>query len=283
MNKYRKQLTWIAGLLSFIGVACSDPNFEDYTSKLVVDGWIEQGKFAQVLLTKSTPYFGEIDSVILRKYSVTHAKVTLNNGTDEEILTLKPNHDFFPPYVYASTKIIGEVGKTYTLTIESEGQKITASTTIPKPVNLTDIWMEKNEDFDTLYSVVIQFNDEINVENYYQVFTRIGNEGRYTPTFSPNFEDKYFDGQEVKYSILKGGFNIDSKNEELYFRKDDTVSVRFCTVDRDSYLFWITFNKELANTANPFAATNSQVKTNIENGLGVWCGYGAVYYSVFNK
>ena len=73
-----------------------------------------------------------------------------------------------------------------------------------------------------------------------------------------------------------------TKNE--YFNIGDTVSIKFCTIDKDHYEFWNTFQDEVLNTVNPFASSLSVIKSNIQgDGLGIWGGYGVSYYTLIIK
>lgn len=282
MYKHTKAFLVLFILIS--SLSCNHIEFEDYESEIVVDGWIEQGQPARVLLSKSAPYFGDIDSLTLRNYALTYAKVILNDGQNEEILTLTPNSSFFPPYMYVSTEIIGEVGKSYQLTIEAEHKTVTANTTIPDPIALTDAYMHKKNHSDTLGVITIEFTDPIEKENFYMAFIKNENDNSpFQSSFSPPFQDKYFNGQNIKFDLQKGMNNALSLSNynDAFFNINDTITVKFCSIDSISFLFWLTFKKEIINTTNPFAATNSSVKSNITNGLGIWCGYGASYYTVY--
>ena len=107
--------------------------------RLVVEGWIEQGDYATVILTKNMPYFGKTDSTTLVQMINFPATVTLSNGEISETLIKTLNFDYFPPIIYRGTIIKGEIGKTYYLTINSEGKQLTASTTIPPPVKFDSL------------------------------------------------------------------------------------------------------------------------------------------------
>ncbi len=102
---------------------------------LVVEGWIESGGAPMVLLSESVPVLEnqEISPRQLLDNVAKWAKVTVSDGTRTEILTGMANPDYFPPYVYTSGTMKGEVGKTYTLTVEYKDYKATATTTIPAP------------------------------------------------------------------------------------------------------------------------------------------------------
>lgn len=273
-------------LLLFLTQGCVEPTVEtaNYNSEVVVDGWIEPGKYCQVLLTLSAPYFADIDSVSLRNYALTKAKVTVSNGAHSEILTLKPNEAYFPPYLYISTKIKGEVGKNYDITVEYGGRTTYATTTIPEPVKLDSAWFALDEESDSLGFVWLKFMDDATKKNYYRTLTQIKNvDNKYIPNYFPNFNDEFFNGQRIEVSLYKGNSNSIDKIDDFHYKIGDTISLKFCTVDKASFVFWNSFQKEILNTGNPFASTNARVTSNVSNGLGVWCGYGSSYYRIIAK
>jgi hypothetical protein len=282
MNKIKWLI--IISLIAFFGIqACDDGTIEieDYQSEVVVDGWIEPNKNCEVLLTLSAPYFSTIDSSNLGDYALTRAKVTLIGEDDQEILTLKPNTNYFPPYIYKSTRMKGEAGKNYDIVVEYGGQKITATTTIPLPIELDSTWFALEQEKDSLGLIWVKFTDNGEVKNYYRTLTQVmGEDKKFIATYFPNFNDEFFNGKPVEASLLRGNNSNTNKKDSIYFTKGDTIMLKFCTIDKNSFDFWISFQKEIANAGNPFASTNARVKSNVNNGLGIWCGYGASYYQI---
>lgn len=277
------KLSLIIVLVLFIITACQDAcvDIDDYSSEIVVDGWIENGEAAKVLLTLSSPYFGKVDSASLRDYVLTRAKVTLTSSTEEEILTLGKNEDFFPPYYYRSVQIKGEVGEAYALKVEYGGRVVQAETSIPEPSILDSIYYCKLEGNDTLGYLKTIFTDGASTKDYYRTMTKIkGEDNNYIPTYLPDFSDTYFNGQTVEKSFYKGNKSTLDKEDELYFNVGDTISFKFCKVDKVSYDFWRTLHREFVNAGSPFATTHSLVESNVSNGLGIWCGYGVSKYRI---
>jgi hypothetical protein len=273
-------------LLLFVLASCQEPDFEvdQYSSKIVVDGWIEQGKYPEVLLTLSVPYFSDVDSASLRKYVLTTATVTVDNGTTSEILTLVKNSEYFPPYMYKGTKLKGEVGKTYNLKVEYGGRTITSSTTIPALSYLTSAYFKLDSDEDSLGLIYIKFTDDVNRVNYYRTLTqRINIESKYVANYVSNYKDLHFNGSEMELTLYRGNETNLDKQDDIYYRLGDTINLKFCSVDKATYEFWYSFQQEMINTSNPFASSSARVKTNIQNGLGIWCGYGSVYYRIIAK
>ena len=57
----------------------------------------------------------------------------------------------------------------------------------------------------------------------------------------------------------------------------DTVTLKWCSIDKATYDFWSTYEYSLGTLGNPFS-TPIHVKSNISNNaLGIWAGYGAVF------
>ena len=80
-----------------------------------------------------------------------------------------------------------------------------------------------------------------------------------------------------------GAYNImhtrESKNgTQIEFDKD-IVLINFCQIDEPSLKFWRGLRRQDANGRNPFAEPKNLV-SNINNGLGVFTGYGSTYYKV---
>lgn len=266
--------------------SCNDDilKFDDYESKIVVDGWIEQGQVPIVALTKSSSYFTELYRKGFENLVVTEAKVTVSDGTIEELLTLKDSPLLFPEYAYHGNLIKGEIGKTYHLKVEYNGKTVTAFTTIPNPVALDSVWFELAEGKSKQGLIWIKFTDDENTKDYYKAITQeYEDNSNIISNFFSVFDDKYFSGETIESPLYNHNTNILSASKDMYFQKGDSVQLKFTTIDEASHKFWYSYTKEMLNGQNPFAAANSKVESNINNGLGIWCGYGVKQYVVYNK
>jgi len=276
---------YIVGLFFLALASCQVDDFEtpEYRSKIVVDGWIEQGQPARVFLTLSTPYFSEVDSATLRKLVLTHAKVSVTDGINSEVLTLKSNFDYFPPYLYESNVLTGEIGHSYNLKVEYGGVVVTSSTQIITQPNIDSVWFQEKKLNDSLGFLMLQFTDRIGVDDYYRIFAKRTKDKDFIPVQLPNLNGKLIDGKTVDVPVYRGRNDLLISNELLYFKKGDTVSLKFCSVDNLVFDFWYSLQSELINSQNPFASNNSHVKSNVFGGLGVWSGYGASYKRIICK
>jgi hypothetical protein len=259
-------------------------NFPDYSSQLVVEGWIEQGKGPKVLLTFSAPFFAPIDSSNIRNYTALRAKITLSNGSDSTILTLKPNDVYFPPYYYFSSELVGELNSEYQLKVEYSGKDYTAKTTIPDLVSPDSIWYQKDPGQDSLGLLWMKISDDPLRDNYYRTLVRrLGKDKNFVPTFISVFDDKTFNGQTLTLSLSKGSGNLLDMSSNRFFKIGDTLVLKFCSIDKPSYDFWHSLQTNIVTSANPFSANMTEIASNINNGLGIWCGYAAVYDTVIAK
>ena len=149
-----------------------DFDSELFEPQIVVEGWIENGQFPLVCLTQTKSLNNSIGENDLNDLAIRWAKVSVSDGTKTAILTGRINKNYIPPFIYTGSEIRGEVGKTYTLTVEYSGRTVTAETYIPQPVNLDRIEVDKCEDSDTLFQIRGYFQDDKTAHNYYKVFTR---------------------------------------------------------------------------------------------------------------
>jgi hypothetical protein len=253
-----------------------------YAPKLVVEGWIEQGKYPTVILTQSAAYFDEVDSAALRNLIASTAKVTVSDGEQQEVLTLRRRKNYFPEFIYQGTSLKGEVGNTYQLTISLRDEIYTATTTIPSPVAFDSLWFEPLPDSDSLQFLWAQLSDDANQQNYYRIFTqRKTLDSAYIPVYLSALGDRYFNGQSFSFSLLRGASSLTNRTDDLYFKTGDTVTVKLGAVDKAHFDYWRTLERELYASGNPLAASGNAVLSNIQgNALGVWGGYGATFQRV---
>ena len=157
-------------LLACLCVGCEETEVKQVPPQLVVEGWIDSGGFPIVKLTTTVPVSKQAQSTdSLDRFLVRWAKVTVSDGTREVVLTGMPNRDYFPPYIYTTSEMRGEVGKTYTLKVDYQDFHAHAVTTIPKPVALSRISAEKIPLYPEWFKLRIDFKDDPTTTDYYKV------------------------------------------------------------------------------------------------------------------
>ena len=203
-----------------------------------------------------------------------------------------------------------EPGRTYFLEIKWNNQIITSETTIPIPTPLDCLWVEQNEIAEKDYKCDIRaiYSDPVDQQNNILIkskriahYKRVG---EHTDSIQCEIKnqpdtilklvdagaDVLINGESFETYFPRPGENgfptgkYNSKhskdcNDTLVEFKNDTVLIKFCQIDEPSMRFWRGLIRQVGTNGNPFAEPMNLV-SNINNGLGIWTGYGAVYYKV---
>jgi hypothetical protein len=284
---------WIGLLLPFL-LSCEKDiefNLMEPGKTLVVDGLIENGKPPHIVLTNSISYYDPLNFNTISNLFVRDAEVVISDGTNTH--RLKEYADPILPglntYYYSidssdlSTAVIGQFNRNYNLSIRVNGNIYTTSTSIP---SLT--WYP-----DSLFSKPIPFTSDTNARklfarvneprglgNYLRYFTKRNSDPFY-PGPNSVFSDALVDG--TTYTIdIDPGFDRNNPVEfdKNYFIKNDTVILKICNIDRNTYQFWNTWEFAQQSLGNPFSQPN-KVIGNINNGaLGAFCGYASRYDTI---
>lgn len=265
-------------LFSLVLLSCSNDNFSEQKSlesKIVVEGWIEEGDFANVLLSSSIPVTDVIDSTNVLNHVIRSAKITISDGQNSEVLRVKNDKNRIPPFVYFGSTLKGEAGKEYTIKIEYLNRVVEAVTSIPKSVPLKSAEYVKNNATDTTGYVFVKFDDPPTEKNYYQIATKIDvEEPIFVPSFYGNLDDKNFETSSVSVQINRGVLLFPKTKFTPYFADGDLIQVKLRTQTKESLDFWNSWQNEIVNAKNPIYPSNTSLKSNIKGGIGIWAGYG---------
>ncbi|SHM79455.1 DUF4249 domain-containing protein [Flavobacterium saccharophilum] len=265
-------------VFAIIITSCSNDNINEQKSlesKLVVEGWIEEGDYAQVLLSSSIPVTDVIDSTNVLNHAIRAAKITISDGINSEVLRVKTDKNRVPPFVYYGATLKGEAGKEYSLKIEYLNRIVEATTIIPKTVQLKSAEYSKKVETDTTGYVFVKFDDPLNEKNYYQIATKIdGEEPIFVPSFYGNLDDKNFTTSPISVQINRGVLLFPKTKFTPYFADGDLIHVKLRTQNKDALDFWNSWQNEIVNSRNPIYPANTSLKSNIKGGIGIWAGYG---------
>ena len=277
-------------------ISCNDNDiFEEQEGEsiLVVDGWIENDRYARVILTRTTPYFSIVDSSTYLDLVEYAAKVTVSDGINSDVLTVGKDERYFPPLHYHGTKIKGETGKTYYLTISKSNYYnntdslvydtiATAITTIPKVPKIDTAWFELEPPKDSLGVIKMTFTDDTTEHNFYKVYTAyIEEKIKYIPVISATIDDDLFDKPVNTYTLFKGTYGPIMQPEDVYFKIGESVRIKLATLTEESYNFWNLYQLESLNAINPFASSSTNLQGNINgDGIGIWTGQAFAYYDI---
>lgn len=274
----KKYLSYII-VFNLLLISC-EPKFDfgniDFSPQLIVEGWIENGGVANVILTQSLPLDGDFENIAVNDIPIRWAKVTVSDGVETEILTGRMDYDYSPPFVYRGVHIKGVPGRTYTLKVEYSDRVLIAETTIPEEITLIDSYdVIRSSGSDTLYQLNIRFNDNLKKVNYYKIFTKVSpDDSRYYSSFMGTMKDDVLPSDGLSEVTVNRALRYELIGKYTpYYTENDTVMVKLTQVYKDGYDFWSAYDNEVANGKNPLFPNSSNLKSNIVGGRGIWCGY----------
>lgn len=270
-----------------------------YEEQLVIDGSIETGQPPLVLISRSNDIYSPTNLDAYLNGFVSGADVTVSDGTTTvqlvEICT-----DALPPgtetlaaeifgipvselsnyhlcaYTSFNPAIWGQVGKNYDLTVTFEGKTYTSTTSILPPTSLVNtFWKQDGNATDHGYSWAT-LADTPNQFDGYRWEVKYVSDNFYTKTFSPFFDDQFFDGLTFEFAYENPMSYDDPAIEDQYkgyFKLGDTIVIKLSKIDEAVFEFMEKKYTQLYSAGNPFA-TPTNIPTNIKGGaLGVWAGY----------
>lgn len=257
-------------------------------SKVVVDGYVEPGQPVYVVLTRNAPYFAPVDPDFLN-IAETGADVKVNDGTaDWQLIEIDTTVNGLElKGVYIAPFLIGIVGKTYTLSITTtKGEKLTAVTTLPAPIALDSVWFQIQETLpgnDSLGYVWATLTDPDTLNNCYRwMAKRVGKDSSFIAPMGSSFEDKFINGTTFDFAYNRGAVlnstaQDDNNDETGFFKKGDSIIVKYCTVDRSVYEFWRDADNQIGSNGSPFASP-APIRSNVNGGLGLFASYSPSYF-----
>ncbi len=311
-----RSIVFITGILFLLSVSgCTTDITLDIPQpepKLVVEGSIEPGLPPIVSLTSTVPFYGEVDFSNLDNYYVHDADITVSDGVNtvslveycladlpDEIIPLVAEYlgvdldtsGTYPlniclytvPDIFTGTpSFTGIAGNTYSLTIQYAGNTLTSSTQLLPPVPPDSVYYVPHIDpeKDSLVRLYLRLSDPPAQGNFYRYFTSKNNAAFYAG-YSSVFDDNLINGQTFDFTVDRGFDPTEEFNPDTYgyFWRGDTVVLKWCSIDFDTYDFWRTLEFD-SGTDGPFSSA-TLVQTNINGGLGIWCGYGSSYDTLY--
>lgn len=279
-------------LLTIGFTACEkniDVDFPPGEVPYVIEGYIENGTIPIVSVSRGVSFLSTISTDDFNNLFVSNAVVHISIDGGAPILLDKIS--IGAATIYTSLTITGEVGKKYDLTIEVDGKTFTASTKVLAPQPLDSIVVTaapgKSGTEDSLVELTAWYTDPIEPENYSRILTKKNSEPFYDVAFNSVYNDYIINGKQISFTVF-GGKQALQNNDSAdfstygYFKKGDTVFVKWASIEKSQYDFWNTFESQSGSFGNPFSPT-VLIKSNIKgNGaIGIWASYGASIDTVY--
>lgn len=268
-----------------------------YKEQLVVDGRIETGQPAIVLLSKSANVYSSTNFESYLNSFVDDAVVVLSDGTQSVTLTKICTDDLPPGFeqiaagifgipieilvnlhlcAYVSLDMFGEIGKTYTLQITHQDKQYSASSKIQNPVALDALFWQPEGNFTDRGFSWAKLSDPATTADAYLWEVKYLQDIQFSKTFNPYFNDKFFNGLTFDFAYENPmSFQDTTANNPYrgFFKYGDTIVVKMSKLGMNEYNYFEKKYNQIFSGGSPFAVPTN-IPSNIQGGaLGIWVAY----------
>jgi hypothetical protein len=308
-------ISFIALTILMFSVGCEKEITVDlppYEAKIVVEGTIEPGIPPVIFLTRSAGFFDPTDINAYQNSFIHGAFVTMTKSggakdTLVEICTASLPPEILPfieeltgisaaelsildicLYTSIDTTFWGQVGESYALSVQADGDVATATTYIPQPIPLDSAYFEIEENTGTYGFMWATLTDPAGLGNAYRWFAKRLNKDasgnvkdfNFVAPFGSAFNDEFIENLTFDFAFSRpGSAGDESTDREGYYNVGDTVAIKFTTIPFDAYEFLFVLEQQQSSQGSPFASP-ANVPSNVTGGLGLWIGYGVSYDTV---
>ena len=178
----------------------------DPDPKIVVEGFIDKGEIPYVILTRNSPFYDTINANSLQNYFISGATVKMFDGTDTTTFQeLQFDTAGVTASIYVGVGVTGQVGKTYQLFVNADGQSVHATTSIIQPLPLDSVWYvdAPSPNPDSLVQLMVHYSDPPGYGNYVRYFTK-QNSDDYMPGYNSVFDDALINGTSFDFPLDRG-------------------------------------------------------------------------------
>lgn len=307
----------IIALVSMVFFSCTkeiEGKLPTVDTRYIVDGYIESNGPPIILFTRSSNVFGDLNLSDFGSFLLHGADMQVWSGTDTTHLVeyclkdlplpdsskaevLKsfglvstdtsaiPNiciytvPDIFNYFLTGSCSFMGQYNKTYNLKVVYDGKEMTAETKILQPQGLDSLSWKPHPTNDSLATVMANVNVPISSGNFIRYWTKRNGQNFMTPQSQSVWDDKLFSGKKIALPLERGMTAYEQMDRQTYgfFWRGDSVTVKWAAIDINTFNFYYTLEND--GSDNPFG-TPIKVRTNINNGFGIWAGYGIEYKKI---
>jgi hypothetical protein len=229
-------------------------------SKIVIEGLVTDQPNKQFVKVSSTAGFYSSGATPKITNAVVSVKDDLNNTY---LFVHNPNnHADSAGYYLPQNPFVGEIGRTYTLTIISDGKtysaedKMASVTPIDKlEYRISEDEVKDPEEENKIYEVLVFAKEPQETKDYYLF------------KFYRNDTIKFADDNDIYYSddVLLGE-NIDGIPSPNYYGIGDKAKVEAYSLTRSGFVFYADLQKLLRNDGGLFGSPPANCRTNLTNG-----------------
>lgn len=262
-------------MLSILTACVSDIEIKVPETKdtYIIEGWIEQGGYAHVLVSHSLPYNSTIGLADLFDLLVTDAQVTVKSDKGDEKLQLVQDTMYTILPVYRGYLMRGETGKAYTLEVKIGDRVFTSTDTMLEPIGPDSLWFSHESRSDSLGYIHIRLKDPPEPGNYYRIFAkRLGIDVDFTGLSGALLDDHLFNGKAINFPLIRFGPLAETPDKH-FFRRGQRVVVKTGVITSRYFDFLSKVSNEMGKTLSPLSFQVPAITLMTGGALGGWGCY----------
>ena len=251
-------------LLIFLISSCDEVTELDLRQtppRIVIEGLVtNKPGYQSVRISMSTHFYGSGQTPRVENALV---KVSDNAGNEFPFVHNPSNHADSAGIYVPQTTFTGEIGKTYTLLVEVDGDQYQGSDKLSSVIPVDSLAFRINEDEQEdakeegkIYELLLYAREPQDEENYY-MFKYYRNDSLIY--YSPN--DIYYSDDIVLAE------NIDGVPSPVYYGPNDTARLEVYSLTRNGFIFYNDLFTVLSNDGGGmFGPIPAPPRTNLSNG-----------------
>ncbi len=230
-------------------------------SKIVIEGLLtNKAGYQSVIVSRSTDFYGSGKSPRVEDAMV---QISDNTGQFISFVHNPRNHPDSSGVYVPVASFAGEIGKTYTLHVQIDGEMYEGSDQLQAVIPIDSLKFRINEDeadepkdFDKFYEILMFAREPQDQENFYLFkFYRNDSLKTYNPT------DIYFSDDELLAE------KIDGVPSPIYYALNDKARLEIYSLTRNGYVFYSDMSTILNNdSGGMFGSIPSSPRSNLTNG-----------------
>ena len=230
-------------------------------SKIVIEGLLaNKSQYHSVTISRSADFYGSGQTPRVSNAAV---KVMDDTGAEYNFIHNPRNHPDSLGIYIPETNFVGEIGKTYTLLVNVDGESYEASDKLLSVIPIDSLKFQINEDQEEdpnepgkIYEVLVFAREPQDEKNYY-LFKYYRNDS--LTVFSPT--DVYFSDDQLL------GEKIDGVPSPVYYAPNDKARLEVYSLSRKGYIFYSDLSTNLNNDGGGmFGSIPAPPRSNISNG-----------------
>lgn len=215
---------------------------------------------------------------IIADQLIPFGKVVVSDGEQEVILTGSLDTAYLPPYKYTSVNMVGQVGRTYTVTVKYKQFNATATTVIPPVATLDSLSVIA--DTSRLVTVRGYMSVDSSQETYYALFLREYGQKQFLLCPLCVFSSAAAVNGQIQIPVTNPLATSDkSFNEHLFHQDSTTYQLKLARIDYPSYCYWQAYNNHILTSGVYFMPIYKNLPNNITGGIGNFSGLGSTIYT----